>query len=1186
MRHVATVAVAVLTLLNAGASGALAATATAAPGFSTLAYTSGLPGATVLGLAFQPTTNDLYATTSNGHLVRVPFVGAAPAGAFVPGGAPVDLGHFEGTPSGIVFTPDGKLYIARTRGKPADLAAADGDGDVVEVSSTSGAVLRSLGAVKCADGLAYDPVSANLIVTTCGTNGMVKIQTPAMLNPPKLAWAGVYKAHAVSVSPSGTIFVNAPSDASTNPGTSASRDTIWQVGTAAYASSPQPVATVPGANGLALAGVIGGATPLPKFYFVDTLGGSILKVNSLLSGTTRPVAAGGDRGDFMVTGPDNCLYASMGAQVVQVTKSDGTCDLVTAGEEAPTLTLTWTAPNSSPSPRIGENVTATAVLAGVDAPAPTLSYTIAGPNAATGTATFITHSPVDRRATYSITYSGALIGPDTLSATATVGTLPIVSNTLTVIWRPLGDTTPPVVIPRVTGTAGTASFSCPANGTTPFPAPVTCGWYVTAPTVTFEIIETGSPYTASSGCDGVTVSWQPPQAGEQIICQVQSEGGTTFSTVIVQVALAEPHITASATTADGAAYIAGTPTKQNVTVTFVCDAAFQIPFMTCPGGAAVALSANPAKASYSVVVSAEGSTVLNGTVSDLPGRSASTSFAVVIDRTPPTVTGTPNVAAVNGWNNTTVTVTWSCADLVSTCTVTAPVTQTPTTDGTYVLSHTAVDVAGNVGTGGLTVKIDTVAPVITASASTSDGNPYVAGTATNLPVTVTFTCTDPGAPGAASGVATCPAPVTFTTSQASVTSGIATDLAGNPSVAATFGAIVIDTTPPTITGSGAPAPNVDGWNTGTVVVTFSCGSGAVSCTSPQSVSAEGTSTVTGTATDAAGNTATTSVIVKIDNTDPTLSITPPSGTFYPQATVQLTAADSLSGVAGIQYTLSGATTGTGTFGPAGGTLTITAIGTTTITATSTDPAGNVSDVQTATVTVSAVPLTVATTTTLTTRTLRDGRIEATAVVTQANGQFVPAGNTVTFSVGATTVTALIGANGTAIAIFPGLAPGAYTVTATFTEQPPYLASSAVASGTAAQATNFVIWGGNPGGVLIGQRVQFWGSDWSKQIADKRSTSYKAAGSFKGYAQKMTASSFAAMTGKGQREEDDDDYDEKGRKIKDVPTAEYITVAITTSVAKQGRSITGNVVGYAVVRVERTKRGSYEERAFGVVVATY
>lgn len=50
-------------------------------------------------------------------------------------------------------------------------------------------------------------------------------------------------------------------------------------------------------------------------------------------------------------------------------------------------------------------------------------------------------------------------------------------------------------------------------------------------------------------------------------------------------------------------------------------------------------------------------------------------------------------------------------------------------------------------------------------------------------------------------------------------------------------------------------------------------------------------------------------------------------------------------------------------------------------------------------------------------------------------------------------------------------------------------------------------------------------------------------------------------------------------------AEYITVVITTQVAKQGKLMTGNVVGYAVLRVERTKHGGYDERAFGVVVAT-
>ena len=73
-------------------------------------------------------------------------------------------------------------------------------------------------------------------------------------------------------------------------------------------------------------------------------------------------------------------------------------------------------------------------------------------------------------------------------------------------------------------------------------------------------------------------------------------------------------------------------------------------------------------------------------------------------------------------------------------------------------------------------------------------------------------------------------------------------------------------TPPTITGAISPAPDTGGYNSGPVTVTFTCAdalSGVASCSSPVSVATEGTTTVPGSATDVAGNTATLTVTVNI-----------------------------------------------------------------------------------------------------------------------------------------------------------------------------------------------------------------------------------------------------------------------------------------------------------------------------------
>jgi len=170
----------------------------------------------------------------------------------------------------------------------------------------------------------------------------------------------------------------------------------------------------------------------------------------------------------------------------------------------------------------------------------------------------------------------------------------------------------------------------------------------------------------------------------------------------------------------------------------------------------------------------------------------------------------------------------------------------------------SVQVRGKPG-GVLTIQVvgvDNDRPTITASLSPS---PNAAGW-NNSPVTISFTCSDN-----TSGVASCPSPITVNTEGANqVFSGTATDLAGNTASASVT--INLDMTPPTVTGSINPPPDAGGYNSGPVTVTFTCAdalSGVASCSSPVSVTQEGTAQVPGTATDVAGNTASTMVAVNI-----------------------------------------------------------------------------------------------------------------------------------------------------------------------------------------------------------------------------------------------------------------------------------------------------------------------------------
>src|SRR5205823_4328544 len=127
------------------------------------------------------------------------------------------------------------------------------------------------------------------------------------------------------------------------------------------------------------------------------------------------------------------------------------------------------------------------------------------------------------------------------------------------------------------------------------------------------------------------------------------------------------------------------------------------------------------------------------------------------------------------WNNSNVTVTFTCSDVgsgIDTC----PAPVSVTTDGAnQVVSGTARDKAGNTASASVTVNLDKTPPTVTGSVAPT---PNAAGW-NDSNVTVTFTCSDAG-----SGVDVCPAPVTVSTEgSGQIISGTAKDKAGNSATA-------------------------------------------------------------------------------------------------------------------------------------------------------------------------------------------------------------------------------------------------------------------------------------------------------------------------------------------------------------------------------------------------------------------
>ncbi len=297
----------------------------------------------------------------------------------------------------------------------------------------------------------------------------------------------------------------------------------------------------------------------------------------------------------------------------------------------------------------------------------------------------------------------------------------------------------------------------------------------------------------------------------------------------------------------------------------------------------------------------------SSSVADRAGNvvSATSSPSVRIDGTAPVTTA----AAPTGWSNGGVTVTLSATDALSGVSATryaldGGAVQTGTTasieaEGVHSLEFWSMDAAGNEEPHRtVQVRIDRTAPSISHVLSPdANDNGWHSGD-----VTVEFTCAD-----AASGLASCTDAQTVSTEGAGqVVTGTAVDHAGND--ATDDATVSIDLTDPTISGATDRAPNGAGWFAAPVTVSFTCEdllSGVDLCQEAETISTEGEDqAVTGTATDAAGNGASTTVgDIDIDRTDPTLSgdaspLPNAHGWYRADVAVSWTCGDTLSGIDG------------------------------------------------------------------------------------------------------------------------------------------------------------------------------------------------------------------------------------------------------------------------------------------------
>jgi hypothetical protein len=365
---------------------------------------------------------------------------------------------------------------------------------------------------------------------------------------------------------------------------------------------------------------------------------------------------------------------------------------ITAGGSTPVGFYIKTENNIPPGDENGCNATGSA-------PA---TVTLSIPSEVTASATSLTFTGCGPENKIDVTFSSSTAGNYTVSVASVTGgrsgsrweTAPAA---FTLIVTAPADTTPPVIIPSVSGTLGNN------------------GWYVSDVTVTWTVTDPESEVTSTSGC-GETIIGSDTD-GVTLTCTATSAGGTSSESVTIKRDATAPTISGSRSPAANAYGW----NNEKVTVSFTCDDELS----------------GVASCEPDVTLTGEGEgQLVTGTAVDRAGNSASATVSGInIDKTPPTATGSASPAAnAYGWNNTDVTVSFSGTDALSgidSCS--APVVLS-SEGADQSASGTCTDKAGNVSALATVsgINIDKTPPTLTIIVPGPDGDVQPVGTALNF----------------------------------------------------------------------------------------------------------------------------------------------------------------------------------------------------------------------------------------------------------------------------------------------------------------------------------------------------------------------------------------------------------------------------------------------------------------------
>src|SRR5439155_198326 len=394
---------------------------------------------------------------------------------------------------------------------------------------------------------------------------------------------------------------------------------------------------------------------------------------------------------------------------------------------------------------------------------------------------------------------------------------------------------------------------------------------------------------------------------------------------------------------------------------FVSDAALGAAIATdnCAGAATVARSGVPAGNFFPV-----GMTAVTYTATDAAGNTTTaTQTVTVLDTSPPVLTAPANVTVATGPGAAcglfVSDAALGAATATDNCAGSAAITRSGVPAGNFfpvgstVVTYTATDAAGNTTTATQTVTVlDTSPPVLTAPANitVATGPGAACGLIVSDAALGAATATDNCAGSAAITRRGVPAGNFFPVGTTTITY-TATDAAGNTTTA-TQTVTVLDTSPPVLTapanvtvatGPGAACGLfVSDAALGAATATDNCaGSAAITRSGVPAGNffPVGSTVVTYTATDAAGNTTTATQTVTVLDTSPPVLTVPANVSVAtgPGAACGLVVSDAALGAAVATDNCAGSATIARSGVPAGN---IFPVGATAVTYTATDAAGN------------------------------------------------------------------------------------------------------------------------------------------------------------------------------------------------------------------------------------------------------